>query len=571
MTMKKLLALLLAGLMAVSAAGCASTPAASSGDTTTNSTTSESETAQKSNYAGTSDPDMVTVDMRAEPPDLNPTTTSDVASADILRMTTAGLFKLDANDQPVPDLAESYTVSEDGKTYTIKLRQDAKWNNGDPVTANDFIYSWTISMTKETASVYGFILYNNIKNGDKFYAGECDASELGCKAVDDYTLEVTFNTPLTYALNLFAFQSYLPVNQKIYEAAGTNSDGTSMYNKDIDTMAYNGPYYVSEWVHDDHITLTKNEDFYDADSISIPKVNYVMMTDTNARLSAFQAGQVDCINVNNEQIKQLEALNEPVYSYTDNSNWYFQYNLEGNKILSNAKVRMALGNAVDPQSYVDNVLADGSVVANGLVPTSINGANDGKYVDGREDLLTHDVEGAKALFEEGLKELGMSVEDVGTLTYVCDDQTKARTEAEYFQNQWKTVLGIDVEISPMSFKARLDAMENGNFDIVFAGWAPDYNDAMTFLDMFMVGNGNNYGKYNNPEYDELLNQASEEVDAAKRQEILQQAETILIKDDCVVYPLYFSVVNYVKSNKLSGMTRTGFQEFDFCDGAEIVK
>lgn len=569
--MKKLLALLLAGLMAVSAAGCASTPAASSGDTTTNSTTSESETAQKSNYAGTSDPDMVTVDMRAEPPDLNPTTTSDVASADILRMTTAGLFKLDANDQPVPDLAESYTVSEDGKTYTIKLRKDAKWNNGDPVTANDFIYSWTISMTKETASVYGFILYNNIKNGDKFYAGECDASELGCKAVDDYTLEVTFNTPLTYALNLFAFQSYLPVNQKIYEAAGTNSDGTSMYNKDIDTMAYNGPYYVSEWVHDDHITLTKNEDFYDADSISIPKVNYVMMTDVNARLSAFQAGQVDCINVNNEQIKQLEALNEPVYSYTDNSNWYFQYNLEGNKILSNAKVRMALGNAVDPQSYVDNVLADGSVVANGLVPTSINGANDGKYVDGREDLLTHDVEGAKALFEEGLKELGMSVEDVGTLTYVCDDQTKARTEAEYFQNQWKTVLGIDVEISPMSFKARLDAMENGNFDIVFAGWAPDYNDAMTFLDMFMVGNGNNYGKYNNPEYDELLNQASEEVDAAKRQEILQQAETILIKDDCVVYPLYFSVVNYVKSNKLSGMTRTGFQEFDFCDGAEIVK
>ncbi len=569
--MKKLLALLLAGLMAVSVAGCASTPATSSGDTTTNSTTSESETAQKSNYAGTSDPDMVTVDMRAEPPDLNPTTTSDVASADILRMTTAGLFKLDANDQPVPDLAESYTVSDDGKTYTIKLRKDAKWNNGDPVTAKDFIYSWTISMTKETASVYGFILYNNIENGDKFYAGECDASELGCKAVDDYTLEVTFNTPLTYALNLFAFQSYLPVNQKIYEAAGANSDGTSMYNKDIDTMAYNGPYYVSEWVHDDHITLTKNEDFYDADSISIPKVNYVMMTDANARLSAFQAGQVDCINVNNEQIKQLQALNEPVYSYTDNSNWYFQYNLEGNKILSNAKVRMALGNAVDPQSYVDNVLADGSVVANGLVPTSINGANDGKYVDGREDLLTHDVEGAKALFEEGLKELGMSVEDVGTLTYVCDDQTRARTEAEYFQNQWKTVLGIDVEISPMSFKARLDAMENGNFDIVFAGWAPDYNDAMTFLDMFMVGNGNNYGKYNNPKYDELLNQASEEVDAAKRQEILQQAETILIKDDCVVYPLYFSVVNYVKSNKLSGMTRTGFQEFDFCDGAEIVK
>ncbi len=570
--MKKLLALLLAGLMAVSAAGCASAPATSSGDTTNSSTSSESDTTdKKSNYPGTPDADMVTVDLRADVPDMNPTTTSDVASADILRMTTAGLYKLDENDQPVPDLAEETTVSEDGLTYTFKLRKDAKWNNGDPVTAHDFVYAWTIAMKKETASVYGFILYNNIKNGDKFFAGECKEEDLGCKALDDYTLEVTFNTPLAYALNLFAFQSYLPVNQKIYEAAGKNADGTSMYNKDVDTMAYNGPYYISEWVHDDHITLTKNEDFYDADSIKIQKINYLMMTDANTRLNAFQAGQVDCINVNAEQVKQLQTMNEPVYSYTDNGSWYFQYNLKGNKIMSNAKVRMALGNAIDPKAYVENVVANGSVVANGLVPTSINGANNGKYVDGRDDLLDHDTAGAKALFDEGLKELGMTVDEVGTLEYVCDDQSGARKEAEYFQSQWEKVLGINVEIKPMAFKARLSVMETGDFDIVFAGWSPDYNDAMTFLDMFMIGNGNNYGKYDNEEYNDLMKQAMNEVDAAKRQEIMQKAETILVKDDCAVYPLYFSVVNYAKSNKISGMTRTGFQEFDFCDGAEIVK
>lgn len=570
--MKKLLALLLAGLMAVSAAGCASAPATSSGDTTNSSTSSESDTTdKKSNYPGTPDADMVTVDLRADVPDMNPTTTSDVASADILRMTTAGLYKLDENDQPVPDLAEETTVSDDGLTYTFKLREDAKWNNGDPVTAHDFVYAWTIAMKKETASVYGFILYNNIKNGDKFFAGECKAEELGCKALDDYTLEVTFNTPLAYALNLFAFQSYLPVNQKIYEAAGKNADGTSMYNKDVDTMAYNGPYYISEWVHDDHITLTKNEDFYDADSIKIPKIKYTMMTDANTRLNAFQAGQVDCINVNAEQVKQLQTMNEPVYSYTDNGSWYFQYNLKGNKIMSNAKVRMALGNAIDPKAYVENVVANGSVVANGLVPTSINGANNGKYVDGRDDLLDHDTAGAKALFDEGLKELGMTVDEIGTLEYVCDDQSGARKEAEYFQSQWEKVLGINVEIKPMAFKARLSVMETGDFDIVFAGWSPDYNDAMTFLDMFMIGNGNNYGKYDNEEYNDLMKQAMNEVDAAKRQEIMQKAETILVKDDCAVYPLYFSVVNYAKSNKISGMTRTGFQEFDFCDGAEIVK
>ncbi len=572
--MKKLLALLLAGLMAVSAAGCSSAPSDSSSASGDNSSTTSSEegtTDKKSNYPGTPDADMVTVDLRADVPDMNPTTTSDVASADILRMTTAGLYKLDENDQPVPDLAEKTTVSEDGLTYTFKLRKDAKWNNGDPVTAHDFVYAWTIAMKKETASVYGFILYNNIKNGDKFFAGECKEEDLGCKALDDYTLEVTFNTPLAYALNLFAFQSYLPVNQKIYEAAGKNADGTSMYNKDVDTMAYNGPYYISEWVHDDHITLTKNEDFYDADSIKIPKIKYTMMTDANTRLNAFQAGQVDCINVNAEQVKQLQTMNEPVYSYTDNGAWYFQYNLKGNKIMSNAKVRMALGNAIDPKAYVENVVANGSVVANGLVPTSINGANNGKYVDGRDDLLDHDTAGAKALFDEGLKELGMTVDEIGTLEYVCDDQSGARKEAEYFQSQWEKVLGINVEIKPMAFKARLSVMETGDFDIVFAGWSPDYNDAMTFLDMFMIGNGNNYGKYEGKEYNDLMKQAMNEVDAAKRQEIMQQAETILIKEDCVVYPLYFSVVNYAKSNKISGMTRTGFQEFDFCDGAEIVK
>lgn len=572
--MKKLLALLLAGLMAVSAAGCSSAPSDSSSTSGDNSSTTSSEsdtTDKKSNYPGTPDADMVTVDLRADVPDMNPTTTSDVASADILRMTTAGLYKLDENDQPVPDLAEETTVSDDGLTYTFKLRKDAKWNNGDPVTAHDFVYAWTIAMKKETASVYGFILYNNIKNGDKFFAGECKEEDLGCKALDDYTLEVTFNTPLAYALNLFAFQSYLPVNQKIYEAAGKNADGTSMYNKDVDTMAYNGPYYISEWVHDDHITLTKNEDFYDADSIKIPKIKYTMMTDANTRLNAFQAGQVDCINVNAEQVKQLQTMNEPVYSYTDNGAWYFQYNLKGNKIMSNAKVRMALGNAIDPKAYVENVVANGSVVANGLVPTSINGANNGKYVDGRDDLLDHDTAGAKALFDEGLKELGMTVDEIGTLEYVCDDQSGARKEAEYFQSQWEKVLGINVEIKPMAFKARLSVMETGDFDIVFAGWSPDYNDAMTFLDMFMIGNGNNYGKYEGKEYNDLMKQAMNEVDAAKRQEIMQQAETILIKEDCVVYPLYFSVVNYAKSNKISGMTRTGFQEFDFCDGAEIVK
>lgn len=565
--LKKILIALLAGAMAASVVACSS----DNGGQTPGSSdvVSNVQGTAKSNFPGTSDPDMVTTDLRTEPPNLNPVTTSDAASSNVLRMTTAGLMKLDADDKPVKDIAENYTVSEDGKTYTFTLRKDAKWNNGEPVTAHDFIFAWTTGMKKETASVYGFILYDNILNGDKYFAGEVDESQLGCKALDDYTLEITFKQPIPYALNLLAFTTYLPVNQKLYEAAGKNDAGDSLYNTEINLMGYNGPYKITSWEHNSKMVLEKNENYYNPDVVGIPKITFTMMNDANTRMNAFQGGQTDFIVLNSQQIEQMKAMNEPIYSYIDNSNWYFQYNLQ-HDVMKNAKIRKALGDAIDPKGFVDNVLKDGSQVANGLVPTSINGANNGKYVDGRADLLDHDTEGAKALFEEGLKELNMTAADV-KLTYVCDDTSDSQVYGAYFQQQWKKVLGIDVDIKPMAFQARLDAMRNGNFDIVLAGWAPDYNDALTYLDMFMQGNGNNYGKYSSTEYDTLLQQAVAEVDPAKRQELLQKAETLLIQQDWVVYPIYFQKRSYVQSNKVQGVTHTGFQEVDFCDGAKIVQ
>ena len=565
--LKKILIALLAGAMAASVVACSS----DNGGQTPGSSdvVSNVQGAAKSNFPGTSDPDMVTTDLRAEPPNLNPVTTSDSVSSNVLRMTTAGLMKLDADDKPVKDIAEDYTVSEDGKTYTFTLRKDAKWNNGEPVTAHDFIFAWTTGMKKETASVYGFILYDNILNGDKYFAGEVDESQLGCKALDDYTLEITFKQPIPYALNLLAFSTYMPINQKLYEAAGKNDAGDSLYNTEINLMGYNGPYKITSWEHNSKMVLEKNENYYNPDVVGIPKITFTMMNDANTRMNAFQGGQTDFIVLNSQQIEQMKAMNEPIYSYIDNSNWYFQYNLQ-HDVMKNAKVRKALGDAIDPKGFVDNVLKDGSQVANGLVPTSINGANNGKYVDGRADLLDHDTEGAKALFEEGLKELNMTAADV-KLTYVCDDTSDSQVYGAYFQQQWKKVLGIDVDIKPMAFQARLDAMRNGNFDIVLAGWAPDYNDALTYLDMFIQGNGNNYGKYSSTEYDTLLQQAMAEVDPAKRQELLQKAETLLVQQDWVVYPIYFQKRSYVQSNKVQGVTHTGFQEVDFCDGAKIVQ
>ena len=552
MKMKKILAMGLASAMVLSLGACGSSDAGSGSSDGTEKTST--------GFAGTPDEDTYVVDLRAEPPELNSILTTDVASGDILREVMVGLYKLDENDTPQPDLAETTEVSDDGCTYTMTLRQDAKWTNGEPVTANDFVFSYQTICSKEAASSYAFIVYDNLLNGNEVYEGTMDPSELGVKALDDYTLEVTFENPIPYAKHLFSFASYYPVNQKAYEEIGAD-----VYGDDVDKIVTNGAYTISEWTHNDHITLTKNEDFYDPDRCAVGTIRYTMMNDANTRMNAFQGGQVDCINLNADQMDQAEQLGIKTESYVDNGNWYIQFNTQKtDKGLDNANIRRGLGMAINTQSLCDDILRNGSVPATGLVPTTIAGANGEKYRDAVGDVVSYNAEEAKKYFEQGLQETGLSAEDL-KLSILCDDQTNGQRDAEFFQAQWKEVLGIDVEITPQPFKSRIDSMKHGDFDMVYAGWSPDYNDPMTFLDMFTTTNGNNYGKYSNAEYDSLVASALVEGDAVARQDMLAQAEKIVTNDDAAIFPLYFSGVTYAVSDKIDNMTRTGFQEFDFTD------
>lgn len=564
MKMKKILAMALASAMVLSLGACGSSGSGSTSGSDSSAGSDGTETASTA-FAGTADEDTYVVDLRAEPPELNSILTTDVASGDILREVMVGLYRLDANDTPVPDLAETTEVSDDGCTYTMTLRQDAKWSNGEPVTANDFVFSYQTICSKEAASSYAFIVYDNLLNGNEVYEGTMDPSELGVKALDDYTLQVTFENPIPYAKHLFSFASYYPMNQKAYEEIGAD-----VYGDDADKIVTNGPYTISEWTHNDHITLTQNPDFYDPDRCAVGTIKYLMMNDANTRMNAFQGGEVDCINISGDQITQAEGLGAKVNSYVDNSNWYIQFNTQkSDKGLDNANIRLGLGMAIDSQSLCDNILKDGSVPATGLVPTTIAGANGEKYRDAAGDIVGYDPDAAKEAFEKGLQETGLSADDL-KLTFLCDDQSNAQKTAEFFQAQWKEVLGIDVEIVPQPFKSRLASMDSGDFDMVYAGWSPDYNDPMTFLDMFTTTNGNNYGKYSNTQYDELIANAMKEADVVARQDMLIQAETLVTKTDAAVYPIYFSAVSYATSDKVQNMTRTGFQEFDFTDAADTA-
>ena len=547
MKSKKLLALALSAVMVLSLAACG-------GD-------KEGGEATGTNFPGTADEDTYVVDFRAEPPELNSLLTSDVTSGDVLRMVISGLYRLDENDQPVPDLAEETEISDDGCTYTMKLREDATWSNGEPVTAHDFVFAYQTICNPETGSVYAYIVYDNLLHGNEVYEGKMDPSELGVKALDDYTLEVTFENPLPYAEHLLSFASYYPLNEKAY-----NEIGADVYGDEADKIVTNGAYTISEWVHEDHITLTANENFYDPDRCAIKNVKYLMLKDSNARLNAFQGGEVDVVNLTGDQMAQAEELGIHTESYVDNSVWYLQYNLQHKETgMDNVNIRKALMLAVDTKELCDNVLKDGSVPATGYVPTSINGGNGELYRDTAGDIIEPNVEEAKTLLEKGLEETGLTVEDLNKISLLTDDTDGARRTCQFLQEQWKANLGIEVTINQQPFKNRLDAMQTGNFDVVLAGWVPDYNDPMTYLDMFMTTNGNNYGKYSNEQYDSLLTQAMKESDFDERVSLLVQAEQLGIAEDVVVAPIYFQSTSYAVSDKVKNMTRTGFQEFDFTD------
>lgn len=511
----------------------------------------------KAVFQGTMDKDMVTLNITSEPMELNPMRVSDSTGQSILAQCMAGFTRLNENDKGVADLAENWEISEDDTIYTMYLKKDAKWSNGDPVTTKDFYYSWVTQMRPETGTIYASYLFSNIKNGEAFYNGEAEESELGITILDDYTMTIEWSHPMTEENGLFYLSQpfYLPVNQKAYEEIGAED-----YAKDADKMVTNGAYKITEWVHDDHITLEKSDSYYDKDSIHIPRMKLVMIGDANTSLNAFMAGELDLCNIYSEQIAQVRNKSEEaVRSYVDGGTWYINFNNQDEN-LSNVNLRKALAYSVDTQSLLDNVINDGSIAADGLVPNVIAGAGEESYAKARGSMFACDKAAAVEYLDKALQELGKTKEEL-KLVFSGTDTSYNQNQAAYLQQQWKETLGLDVELNSMSANALQEAQYNGEFSFTVDGWGPTENDAITFLENYVSDNLNNTEKYNNPEYDELIAASKQESDGAKRQEILIQAERLLM-DDMVIGPMYFTCTTYAVSNKLDGIVRTPFQTFN---------
>lgn len=564
MRKKKLLAFAMILIMMFNLVSCGNTSTGDKTDQVNTDQTGQENAVQKKAgaFPGTTDEDTVVLDITTEPVEMNSILVCDAVAMSILSHCMSGIARLDKNDEPVADLAEKWDISADNTKYVIYLKQNAKWSNGEPVTAKDFYFAWVTQMKPDTGAFMASFLYENIKNGEAFYNGQADESELGIKVRDDYTLEIEWSHPMTDGLFLLALPMYFPMNQKAYEEIGA-----AEYGKDADKMVTNGAYRLTEWTHDDHMMLEKWDDYYNASDIRIPKVKLAMIGDTNTRLNAFTTGEIDLCNIYSEQIAQVKDKDEKaIHTYIDGGTWYLGFNME-NEYLANENIRKALAYSIDTQSLLDNVIADGSVAADGLVPEMIAGAGEKSYASARGSLFAYDLENAKKYMELALEELKIAAADI-KLTLDVVDTSYSQNQAAYIQQQWKTNLGIDVTINAQAWKALQEAKENGDFNISIEANGPTENTAMTFLEYFASDNVNNMGLYSNPEYDRLLADADEQGDAGKKQELMIQAEKLLL-DDMAMGPLYFTCTTYAVSDKVEGLVRTPFQYFNVCDGASI--
>lgn len=430
---------------------------------------------------------------------------TDGLSFEVIAATIEGLYTLDADGNAIPAIAKSYDVSEDGLVYTFHLREDAKWSNGEPVTANDFVYAWRRLVDPNTASEYAFIMdVAGVVNAASVNAGEASLEELGVNAVDDYTLEVTLALPVPFFLQLMTFPSFFPMNEAFVTEKGAD------YAQTPEGLLANGPFKMTEWTQGHSFKVEKNDSYYDKDNVNIDGIEYKIMKDAQTAALEFESGNLDVVRLTGE-IVDLYKENEAFTLIHEGYLWYIAPNEEVEE-LQNVNLRQALGRAVNKEQLTETVLNDGSTVANFIVPVTLATGPDGK--DFREtsanDYMTYDVEVAQEYWEKAKAELGI---ETLTLELLFEDTDSMKKCAEFIQSELQTNLpGLTIELKSQPKKNRLELMRAGDYQLGITRWGPDYADPTTYLDMFITGSSNNYPNYSNEEYDALMNRIGKGVD-----------------------------------------------------------
>ncbi|MGE0994041.1 peptide ABC transporter substrate-binding protein, partial [Bacillus sp. GMa5/2] len=485
-----------------------------------------------------------------EIPTMDTSKNTDTLGSQILGNTMEGLYRLDKDNKPIPAAAESSTKSEDGKKYTFKLRKDAKWSNGDPVTAKDFAYAWQRLLDPKTAAEYAFIAFP-IKNAEAVNKGEKPVAELGVKAVDDYTLEVELEQAVPYFLNLVAFPSYYPLNEKFVKEKGDK------YGLESDTTVYNGPFVLTDWKHEQGWKLKKNDQYWDKKTVKLDEINYSVVKEVATKVNLYDTGSIDFTLLSGEFVDKYKSNKEEYGEYSEASTFFLRLNQKRNgqdTPLKSKKLREAIALSIDKKGLANVILNNGSKATDQLVPKGLATGPDGKdYQDTFKNGLKYDPKKGAAAWEAAKKELGKDQVTIELLSY--DDGT-AKKIADYFKDQIeKNLKGVTVNTKIQPFKQKLKLESAQDYEVSFAGWSPDYSDPMTFIDMFESKSPYNQMSYSNPKYDEMVAKAGNELlsDPKKRWETLGKAEKLFLEEDAGLIPLYQTGRAYVMKPNVKGI------------------
>lgn len=544
---KAVLALLMAGTMMLGVVGCgSSSDTAGSGSATTGTESTGSDTAA----AGSSDMNVM---LETPVESLDPQQATDGTSFEVIADYTDGLMQMDADGQAVPAIAESYDLSDDGLTYTFHLRSDAKWSNGTPVTAADFVFAWQRAVDPAVASEYAYMLSDigQIKNAAEIIAGDMDKSELGVTAVDDTTLQVELNVPVSYFLSLMYFPTFYPVNEEFFNSCGDT------FATSPETTLSNGAFILDSYEPAaTAFHLTKNADYYDAGRIQLSGLNYQVIQDSQQALMSYQTGALDTTLVNGEQVDQVK--DDPEFKTVGAGYlWYVSPNIDAVPELANLNVRLALTMAIDRDAITGDVLKDGSAPTYTAVPPEFAAGPDGSDFSADQekfaDVCTYDATAAADYWTKGLEELGITEL---SLDMVVDADDAPQKVAQVLKEQWETTLpGLTVNLVVEPKKQRVQDMQDGNYQLGLTRWGPDYADPMTYLGMWVSGNSNNYGLWSNADYDAIIDECTTGdlcTDAEGRWERLYDAEQIVM-DEAVIFPLYTQCNAEMLSSKVTGV------------------
>ena len=544
---KAVLALLMAGTMMLGVVGCgSSSDTAGSGSVTTGTESTGSDTAA----AGSSDMNVM---LETPVESLDPQQATDGTSFEVIADYTDGLMQMDADGQAVPAIAESYDLSDDGLTYTFHLRSDAKWSNGTPVTAADFVFAWQRAVDPAVASEYAYMLSDigQIKNAAEIIAGDMDKSELGVTAVDDTTLQVELNVPVSYFLSLMYFPTFYPVNEEFFNSCGDT------FATSPETTLSNGAFILDSYEPAaTAFHLTKNADYYDAGRVQLSGLSYQVIQDSQQALMSYQTGALDTTLVNGEQVDQVK--DDPEFKTVGAGYlWYVSPNMDAVPELANLNVRLALTMAIDRDAITGDVLKDGSAPTYTAVPPEFAAGPDGSDFSADQekfaDVCTYDATAAADYWTKGLEELGITEL---SLDMVVDADDAPQKVAQVLKEQWETTLpGLTVNLVVEPKKQRVQDMQDGNYQLGLTRWGPDYADPMTYLGMWVSGNSNNYGLWSNADYDAIIDECTTGdlcTDAEGRWERLYDAEQIVM-DEAVIFPLYTQCNAEMLSSKVTGV------------------